>query len=460
MILEDITEAIGGTPLLRINPTVTGLKNIDLYAKLEFFNPFGSVKDRIAWGMLKGVVDEIRRTDGKLIENSSGNTAKALAVLARRAGIPFKLVSAMVKVQETKDILKLLGVELEEVAGSLSCYDPSDPNDPQYLIEREVLRSKGRLHFTSQFTNIMNPRTHRETTAEEILSDLGSVDFFCSGLGTAGSTLGIAERLREVNPQLRLIGITAGKGDFIPGIRTVDQLMGAGIFDPAQYETIISVDSAQAIDGMLRLLRECGVMGGPSSGAHFSGTLEYLRAIDGKLDRRATAVTIVCDRVEWYLSYIRERRPELFGGRPRPLSIFKLTEEHIRRAPSISFVEAESWVREKGALVIDIRSPIAFEAGSFPGAVSIPTETLERLLDARTPFTGPERVVLFVCPVGEQSRRLAAQLCRLGGQGYSLEGGLTAWRSGVACSTGETAATMPLSQAVPGGFLGSGARAE
>ncbi|MFM1847672.1 MAG: hypothetical protein RL417_1146 [Pseudomonadota bacterium] len=433
MIVDDITETIGDTPLLRIAPEVTGLRNIDLFAKLEFLNPFGSVKDRIAWAMVRDSLAAIKARGGKIIENSSGNTAKALAVLARRAGVPFKLVSAMVKVRETKDILKLLGVELEEVAGSLSCYDPSDPNDPQYLIEREVARSDGRLVFTSQFTNEVNPRTHRETTAEEIVRDLGRVDFFCSGLGTAGSTLGVAERLRETNPQMKLVGITAGKTDYIPGIRTVDQLLGAGIFDPAKYDEIIAVESGQAIDGMLKLLRECGVMGGPSSGAHISGALRYLQSVDQRIDRRMTAVTIVCDRIEWYLSYIRERRPELFGERPRPLSIFGLTEGYLRSAPTVSFLEAEGWAREHGALVIDIRTPIAFEGGSFVGAVNIPSETLERLLDTRIPFTGPEKAVLFVCSVGEQSRRFAAQLTRLGGRGYSLEGGLAAWRSGREC---------------------------
>lgn len=430
MILEDITEAIGHTPLLRINPEVTGLRNIDLYAKLEFLNPFGSVKDRIAWGMLKDALPDIRAQGQGLIENSSGNTAKALAVLALRAGVPFRLVSAMVKVRETKDILKLLGVDLEEVTGSLNCYDPSDPNDPQYMIEREVAHSQGRLFFPSQFTNPLNPATHRATTAEEILADLGKVDFFCSGLGTAGSTIGIAERLREANRAIRLIGITAGKNDFIPGIRTEDQLLGAGIFDPKLYDEIIPVESSSAIDGVLLLIRRCGVLGGPSSGAHMAGSLAYLRKVDGTLTSRATAVTIICDRVEWYLSYLRERRPELFKEKPKASSIFALSPADVANAPQVPIREAERWVSDTGALVIDSRAPVAFAIGSFPGAVNIPGETLERLLDQRHAFVGQDRAVLFVCPVGDQSRRFAAQLVRLGGRGFSLTGGLVAWRGG------------------------------
>jgi cysteine synthase B len=429
MIINDITESIGNTPLLRLAPEITQLKNIDLYLKLEFFNPFGSLKDRIAWGMLKDTINQIKANGQGIIENSSGNTAKAIAVLAKRAGVPFKLVSAMVKVKETKDILKLLGVELEDVSGSLNCYDPSDPNDPQYIIERQVARADGKLHFTSQFTNKLNPETHKLTTAEELINDLGKIDYFCSGLGTAGSTLGIAERLRKENPNMKLIGIVAGKSDYIPGIRTVDQLLEAGIFEPSKYDELVTVESQQAVDGVLNLIQKCGVLGGPSSGAHIEGTLSYLRMIDAGLTTRATAVTIVCDRVEWYLSYIKERRPDLFGEKRKPYSIYNLGLDEIHNAPAISYLEAESWAQENDALVVDIRANIAFAQGSFPGAINIPSELLEKLLESKNSFASEDKKVLFVCPVGDQSKKFAAQLTRIGGQGFSLHGGLLAWRS-------------------------------
>lgn len=429
MIIDDITDLIGNTPLLRIAPEVTGLKQIDLYAKLEFVNPFGSVKDRIAWAMVKDILSPMKKNGARLIENSSGNTAKAIAVLAKRAGVPFRLVSAMVKVRETKDILKLLGVDLEEVSGSLNCYDPSDPNDPQYLIEREVARSDGKLIFTSQFTNPANPKVHYETTAEEILQDLGSVDYFCSGLGTAGSTLGAAARLKEANPNLKLVGIVAGKNDYIPGIRTIDQLLEAGIFEAKKYDELVPVESSAAIEGVMTLIRSCGVLAGPSSGAHLEGTLSYLRKIDGTLAHRATAVTIVCDRVEWYISYIKERRPDLFAEKRKAYSIFSLNPALVANAPQVPFIEATKWVEKNQALIIDIRAAMAFEYGSFPGAINIPADILEKLLDSKVPFVDDARSVLFICPIGDQSRKFAAQLTRLGGRGFSLEGGLMAWRS-------------------------------
>ncbi len=430
MIIEDITEAIGGTPLLKLPAKLTQLKNIDLYGKLEFLNPFGSVKDRIAWGILGPELGEITSKGQGIIENSSGNTAKAMAVLALRAGVPFKLVSAMVKVKETKEILKLLGVELEEISGVRDCYNPNDPNDPHYVIAREVAKSEGKLFFPAQFTNPANPKTHQQTTAKEIIADLGQVDYVCSGLGTAGSTLGLAEGLKRANPALKLIGIVAGSNDYIPGIRTIDQLMEAGLFEAEKYHEIVTVESSQALDGVMALLRGCGVMAGPSSGAHLEGALSYLRKIDNTLTKRATAVTIICDRIEWYLSYVRERRPELFGDKRKPFSIYSLTPNQIAESAIVPFNSAEKWSADNNALVIDIRAPMAFEMGSFPGAINIPSDQLEKLLDSRVPFVGEERKVLFVCPVGEQSRRFAAQLSRLGGEGFSLEGGLMAWRSG------------------------------
>ena len=173
MIVEHITDLIGNTPLLRIPEAIHGIPNLTVYAKLEMMNPMGSVKDRIAWNMIKDDIAAIK-ADGKMIvENSSGNTAKALQAIASSYGVPFRLISAIAKVQEGKDILRLIGAEIEELAGSASdCFDPNDPNDPQYYIERAAKDSNGKIYFTSQFTNQRNVDAHYNGTAVEILADL------------------------------------------------------------------------------------------------------------------------------------------------------------------------------------------------------------------------------------------------------------------------------------------------
>jgi cysteine synthase B len=429
MIVSSITDLIGNTPLLLIPQEVHGLHNVQLYAKLELYNPFGSVKDRIAWQFLRPELSRLVQGKMGLIENSSGNTAKAIAAIAGMHKIPFRLVSSMVRVQETKDILALLGVELEEVPGALNCFDPKDPNDPQYLIQKHVAASGGTLMFTSQFTNEKNPATHYETTGAELEADLGRVDFLCSGLGTSGSTLGIAQRLRQSNRGLVSLGITAGKNDFIPGLRTMEQLWEAGFFRKDAYDDFLVVESREAIEGMLHLIRRCGLLCGPSAGANYAGTIRYLQKISDSFKEPKTAVFIACDRVEWYLSYIKERRPELFGAKVDSRSIFSLSQQQISSAAEIAPDIATEWIQRNEPLIVDLRNSIAFELGTLEGAINIPLEHVEKLLDLRSPFSGYERKVLFICPVGEQSRRCAAQLTRRGGHGFSLAGGLQVWRS-------------------------------
>ena len=240
MIVEKITDLIGNTPLLKIPAEIHGLKNIDLYGKLEMMNPFGSVKDRIAWGMIKDDLDDIKAKGQTIFENSSGNTAKALQAIATMNGVSTKLITYLAKVDQVKDVVRMMGAEIEEVLGGSECFDPNDPNDPQFLIERAVKENPAAAYFPSQFTNEKNPEVHYETTGKEIADDLGSIDYFFGGLGTSGSTLGAARRIRDdVNPDLVTVGICAAKNDFIPGIRSLDQMWESGLFVKEHYQDFV-----------------------------------------------------------------------------------------------------------------------------------------------------------------------------------------------------------------------------
>jgi cysteine synthase B len=429
MIVDSVTDLIGNTPLLRIPQEVHQLKHINLYAKLEYLNPFGSVKDRIAWHILKEMRSELQSNNKGIIENSSGNTAKAVAAIAGMWGVPFRLVSAMAKVEETKDMLRLLGVTIQEIPSAVECFDPNDPNDPNYIIELEVAESHGKLFFTGQFFNPKNPQAHYETTGKELLDALPSIEYVCAGLGTSGSTLGIAQRLKERDKKLITVGITSASNDFIPGIRTMAQMRDYGFFESSAYDAFITIDSKTALEGMLTLIRRCGVLCGPSGGANYSGAIEYLRTVDEQLTQPANAVFIACDRTEWYISYIKQRRPELFGGKQSTTQFSELTEQAINQAPILPIKDAPAWIERNQPVIVDIRSSLAFEMGSIEGAINIPAEVAERLVQARVPFNGYDRPVLFICPIGEQSKKFAAQIHRLGAPAFSLEGGLQAWRS-------------------------------
>lgn len=427
MLYNHITELIGNTPLLKIDEKVHGLKNIELYAKLEMYNPFGSIKDRIAWGILKDHIDDIQNNNKSIIESSSGNTAKALQALAGVFGIPFKTVTNRIKVSEVKDILQIMGAAIEEFPGRSECPDPNDPNDPLAIIGREVQANKDSYFYPSQYTNERNPQTHYETTGVEILRDLPQVDYFIGTLGTTGSTQGTLRRLKEANENMISIGIVGEKGDFIPGIRNYDELWEVGLFNKELYKEIKAVSPQAAIDGMLSLVRKAGVLCGPTSGACFQGAVEYLQGVDQKLTEKKKAVFIVCDRMEWYGSYIKERRPDLFGLKKKIGGIYDMTPETLANAPSIKIDAVEKYLALNKPLIIDMRSNVAFAAVRIPSSISIPEEQLKKMMDGTMPFAKGQKV-LFVCPTGNQSKIFSSYLHSKGYESLSLDGGITAWR--------------------------------
>ncbi|MFF9798564.1 pyridoxal-phosphate dependent enzyme [Streptomyces rochei] len=436
MRYDSITDAIGNTPLVRIDPAVHGLRNIDLYAKLEMLNPFGSVKDRPAWHMARPHLEGAAGGEGTVVELSSGNTAKALALLAGLHGLRFKSVTNRMRVPEIKELLLLLGAEIEELPGRSECLDPTDTDDPLTHFHQALTEPGSTYLHTDQYFNPRNVEAHAAGTGPEIVKDLDgrAPDWFVACVGTAGSSTGVARVLREHDPDVRVLGLVADKSDFVPGIRTIDEVHQVGLFDPATYDTIEAVTSGEAIDGMLTLIRRCGLLSGPTGGAAYQGAVRYLRDADEALEgtgRRETAVFIVCDRAESYLSYVRARRPELLGRTARVPALAALTEEDVRAdARSVGVGEARRWIAESDPrpLVVDMRSPHAYAALHIEGSVNIVDELFEELVRGGLPFS-KRTPVLLACPVGEKSLRHAALLTRMGHPDVrSLAGGIVAWR--------------------------------
>ncbi len=436
MRYDSITEAIGNTPLVRLDPAVHGLRHIDLYAKLEMLNPFGSVKDRPAWHMARPHLESAADGDGTVVELSSGNTAKALALLAGMHGLRFKSVTNRMRVPEIKELLLLLGAEIEELPGRSECLDPTDTDDPLTHFHRALSDPGSTYLHTDQYFNPRNVEAHAVGTGPEIVKDLDgrAPDRFIACVGTAGSSTGVARVLREHDPQVRVLGLVAHKADFIPGIRTMDEVHQVGLFDPTTYDTIESVTSGEAIDGMLTLIRRCGLLSGPTGGAAYHGAVRHLRNVDAELEgsgRRETAVFIVCDRAESYLSYVRRRRPDLLGMASRGRSASALTDAEARaEARSVGVGDARHWIAEGDPrpLVVDLRSPHAYAALHIEGSLNIVDELFDELVRGGLPFS-KRAPVLLACPVGEKSLRYAALLTRMGHPDVrSLDGGIVAWR--------------------------------
>ena len=427
MLYKSVTELIGNTPLIEISKEITKLKNINVYAKCELYNPFGSLKDRAGYAMLKDEIQKLKENNMTVIESSSGNTAKALQIICSMNGIPFKTITNRIKIPETKEILKVAGAEIEELPGLSECPDPTDPNDPVAYIERIVSENPNKYYHTNQYTNLKNPKAHYEHTGKEIYDDLGKVDYFFGTLGTTGSSRGTIEYLLEKNKNLKKIGIIAEKGDTIPGIRNKDEMYEVGIFNKSLYDEIVSVNSDEAVEEMLVLNRKCGILGGPTSGAAFKGTLKYLREIDDKLKEPANAVFIACDRMEWYMSYIKKRRPEIFDSEIKRETIRTLTEEDMKYAKTININNAEEWIEKNNPIIIDLRGNLAYKNGHIANAINITDIFFEDLVDNGTPFS-KENSVLLVCSIGDKSKKFSSLLNKKGMNVYSLENGMTAWR--------------------------------
>lgn len=431
MRYDHITELIGNTPLLRLDPAVHGLDNVELYAKLESCNPFGSVKDRVAWGMIRDELDDIIVRGQTLIEASSGNTAKALRILGAMHGVGLRAVTNRIKVDEVRELLRLFGTEIEELPGLSECPDPTAPNDVYSVIESTMAKSPGAYHHPSQYTSEKNIEAHYQGTGREIHEDLTRdgitrVDYLIGGLGTTGSTRGAATYLRKHNPELRTIAVVSERGDFIPGIRSETEMWDVGLFQPEFYDRIIPVEAGRAVDATLTLATGHGVLAGPTSGATYAAALDHLRGVENSdSGQPVVAVFIVCDRLEPYLSYIRKRRPELFGGTERrrtPPTTIELAD-----IPRLSPDELEELDRTARPTIVDTRGAMAYRIAHVPGAINIRDDQLDDMFAHGVPFSR-SRPVVFVCPVGELSVRFAALARRAGYDAASLAGGITAWR--------------------------------
>ncbi|KOV60616.1 hypothetical protein ADK64_30165 [Streptomyces sp. MMG1121] len=328
------------------------------------------------------------------------------------------------------------GAEIEELPGQSECLDPTDTDDPLTRFHQVLSQPGSEYVHTDQYFNPRNTEAHAAGTGPEIVKDLDgrAPDWFIACVGTAGSSTGVARVLREHDPEVQVLGLVAQKSDFIPGIRTIDEVRQVGLFDPATYDTIESVTSEEAIDGMLTLIRRCGLLSGPTGGAAYQGAIRHLRAVDEELpesEPRRTAVFVVCDRAESYLSYVRQRRPELLGSPRRGPSVTALTEADVRaEGKAIGTDDARRWITggEPPPLVVDLRGPHAYAALHIEGSVNIVDEIFEELVRGGLPFS-KRRPVLLSCPVGEKSARYAALLTRMGHPDVrSLAGGIVAWR--------------------------------
>jgi cysteine synthase A len=300
-ILEDVTEAVGRTPLIELSRFGAGARG-RILGKAEFCNPLGSVKDRIGVHMIRAAEEEGRIRPGQtvLVEPTSGNTGIALAFVAAARGYKLILTMPDTMSEERRRLLRALGAELRLTPGA------GGMAGAVRHAETIAAAISGAV-ILQQFENPANPAAHRRTTAEEIWEDTGGeVDIVVAGVGTGGTITGVSQALKPRRPSLRSIAVEPADSPVLSGgppgphrIQGIGAGFVPGVLDIALLDEVLTVTADDAIAAARRLAATEGILGGISTGANVHAAYEVASRPenDGK-----TIVTFLCDTGERYLS--------------------------------------------------------------------------------------------------------------------------------------------------------------
>lgn len=302
-IAQNVTELIGNTPLVRLNRVTEGVK-AEVVAKLEFYNPAKSVKDRIGFSMIDAAEKAgVLTKDKVIVEPTSGNTGIALAMVAAAKGYKITLFMPETMSKERRILLRAYGAELvltpgpEGMGGAISRAEQLAASDPE------------KYFIPQQFKNPANPEIHRQTTAEEIWNDTdGKVDFLISGIGTGGTITGVGEVIKARKPSFKAIAVEPDASPVLSGgVKGPHPIQGIGagfvpdVLNTQIYDEIIRVPNEAALETARRLAKEEGLLVGISSGAATWAALQVANRPEnaGKL-----IVVIIPSFGERYLSTV------------------------------------------------------------------------------------------------------------------------------------------------------------
>lgn len=292
MIKQNILETIGNTPMVRINRLCTK-KDVHIYAKLEGFNPTGSIKDRIAVQMIEQAEQEGKLKPGKtIIEPTSGNTGIGLAIIGIVKGYPVEIVMSEAVSVERRKIICSYG-------GKVILTPASEGTDGAIRKARSLMEANPDKYFMpDQFSNAGNYQAHYENTAIEIWQQTkGRIDYFVSALGTSGTIMGLSKFLKQCKPGIKIVCAHPIKGHYIQGLKNMEEAIVPAIYDPSRIDIQIMVESEEAIAMARRIIAEEGIFAGMSSGAAMVAALKTAEQIE-----KGNIIVIFPDRAEKYLS--------------------------------------------------------------------------------------------------------------------------------------------------------------
>ena len=291
---HSVLDLIGNTPMVDVS-TLSPNPNVRILAKLESQNPFGSEKDRIARQMIEDAEKDGRLSPGQtIVEPSSGNTGIALAAIAQIKGHPIKILMPTSVSIERRQMLEVFGAELILTPGA-------EGSNGAVRRAMELAEEHPEWCFLYQYGNDANPRAHYEGTGPEILRDVPEITHFVAGLGTSGTLMGTGTFLKEHKPDVKVVAIEPPLGERVEGLRNLDDGYIPPVFEMWQGMEVLDrkrvVRPRESLEWTRRLVHECGVFAGISSGAALAGAAKVASEID-----EGTIVFIVCDGGWKYLS--------------------------------------------------------------------------------------------------------------------------------------------------------------
>lgn len=291
-ISENILGVIGRTPMVRIN-CLSPNKNVNIYAKLEGFNPSGSIKDRIALRMIREAIDTGALQPGQtIIEATSGNSGIGLAMAGVVLGYPVEIVMSESVSVERRIIIRSYGAKVT--------LTPGDEGTDGAIRKARALVSEnpGKYYMPDQFSNRANYLAHYERTALEIWEQTdGRIDYFVSALGTSGTIMGVSRFLRALNPEVKVVCAQPVRGHYIQGLKNMDEAIVPGIYDPSKIDIQEMIESEEAIGMARRIISSEGIFAGMSSGAALLAAVRIAERIGS-----GNIVVVFPDRADKYLS--------------------------------------------------------------------------------------------------------------------------------------------------------------
>ena len=292
MISNSILDTIGNTPMVRINRLCPN-PNVNIYAKLEGFNPTGSIKDRIACAMVEQAERDGLLTPGKtIIEPTSGNTGIGLAIVGIVKGYPVEIVMSEAVSVERRKIIRSYGAKV--------ILTPAEQGTDGAirLARRLVEENPDKYYMPDQFSNAGNYMAHFKNTAIEIWQQTeGHIDYLVGAIGTSGTLMGLTRFLRNMNPNIRVVCAHPVRGHYIQGLKNMEEAIVPEIYDPSLIDAQEMVESEEAIDMARRIIREEGIFAGMSSGAAMLAAIRTASRINS-----GNIVVVFPDRAEKYLS--------------------------------------------------------------------------------------------------------------------------------------------------------------